>query len=73
MPPADEVVRYARQVTLAWTIFFATLFALSCILYLGHFLAAWSILRPRHYDARVATALLDASRPDDDRDVALHA
>ena len=35
--------------------------------------AAWSILRPRRYDPTVATALLEASRPDDDRDVALHA
>ena len=53
LPP--EVVRYARQVTLAWTIFFATLFALSCFLYLGHFLAAWSIL------ANVASPILVAA------------
>ena len=42
IPP--EVERYARQVTLAWTVFFATLFTLSCALYLGQFLAAWSLL-----------------------------
>jgi uncharacterized membrane protein len=42
LPP--EVLRYSRRVTLAWTIFFAVLFALSCILYLGRFVAAWSIL-----------------------------
>jgi uncharacterized membrane protein len=39
-----EVERYTRQVTLAWTVFFATLFALSCALYLGNFLAEWSLL-----------------------------
>lgn len=42
IPP--EVQRYARQVTLAWTAFFATLFTLSCALYFGGFLAAWSLL-----------------------------
>jgi uncharacterized membrane protein len=42
LPP--EVVRYTRQVTLAWTILFLTLFALSCTLYLGGWLAAWSVL-----------------------------
>jgi uncharacterized membrane protein len=40
----DEVVRYTRQVTAAWTIFFGALFALSCTLYLGDFLGAWSVL-----------------------------
>jgi len=39
-----EVERYSRRVTVAWTIFFATLFALSCTLYFGGFLAAWSVL-----------------------------
>lgn len=43
-PLEADVARYARRVTIAWTIFFTTLFALSCTLYLGHFLAAWSIL-----------------------------
>ncbi len=42
IPP--EVERYARQVTLAWTVFFASLFTLSCALYVGGFLAAWSLL-----------------------------
>jgi uncharacterized membrane protein len=37
LPP--EVVAYTRRVTIAWTIFFATLFVLSCVLYLGGFLA----------------------------------
>lgn len=53
LPP--EVVRYARQVTVAWTIVFATLFALSCILYLGQFLAAWSLL------ANIASPILVAA------------
>jgi uncharacterized membrane protein len=42
LPP--EVVRYTRQVTIAWAAFFATLFLLSCTLYLGGFLSAWSLL-----------------------------
>jgi len=42
LPP--EVERYTRGVTLAWTLFFATLFTLSCALYLGGLLAAWSFL-----------------------------
>jgi uncharacterized membrane protein len=42
LPP--EVEAYTRHVTIAWTIFFATLFALSSALYLGGFLAAWSVL-----------------------------
>lgn len=39
-----EVERYTRRVTLAWTLFFVLLFTLSCALYLGGFLAAWSLL-----------------------------
>ena len=39
-----EVVRYTRRVTLAWSIFFATVFLTSALLYLGHFIAAWSLL-----------------------------
>lgn len=42
LPP--EVLRYTRRVTLAWTAFFAALFTFSCALYLGGFLAAWSLL-----------------------------
>ena len=42
LPPA--VVRYTRHVTIAWTAFFCVLFTLSCVLYLGGFLAAWSLL-----------------------------
>ena len=42
LPP--EVVEYSRQVTLAWTIFFAAMFAASCLLYFGGFLAVWSLL-----------------------------
>jgi uncharacterized membrane protein len=42
LPP--EVVRYTRRVTIAWTVFFTTLFTLSCALYLGGFVAAWSAL-----------------------------
>ncbi len=52
LPP--EVVRYSRRVTIAWTLFFATIFTLSCILFLGRFLAAWSIL------ANIATPVLVA-------------
>jgi uncharacterized membrane protein len=40
----DEVARYSRKVTIAWTLFFATLFALSCALYLSNHIAAWSVL-----------------------------
>ena len=47
-----EVQRYTRQVTLAWTAFFAALFAASVALYLGGFLAAWSLL------ANIASPLL---------------
>jgi uncharacterized membrane protein len=39
-----DVVRYTGRVTAAWTIFFFTLFTLSCVLYFGKFLAAWSFL-----------------------------
>ena len=39
-----EVERYARGVTVAWTAFFVAIFALSCVLYLGNFRAAWSLL-----------------------------
>lgn len=42
IPP--EVERYARKVTVAWTIFFASLFVASTALYMGGFLAAWSLL-----------------------------
>jgi len=42
LPP--EVERYTRQVTLAWAIFFVMVFVLSCVLYLGGFLAVWSLL-----------------------------
>lgn len=42
LPPAVE--RYTRQVTLAWTLFFVVLAALSCVLYFGGYLAAWSVL-----------------------------
>lgn len=39
-----EVARYTRGVTIAWTAFFIVLFVLSCGLYLGGFLAAWSLV-----------------------------
>ena len=42
IPP--EVAHYARQVTLAWTLFFTLLFAASCALYFAGWLTAWSIL-----------------------------
>lgn len=38
------VQRYTRGVTIAWTIFFATLFSVSCALYLAGMLEAWSLL-----------------------------
>ena len=50
LPP--EVERYARQVTVAWTVFFAALFTTSCTLYLGRYLEAWSLL------ANILTPLL---------------
>jgi uncharacterized membrane protein len=42
LPP--EVEAYTRGLTLAWTVFFATLATLSATLYLGGFLVAWSAL-----------------------------
>jgi uncharacterized membrane protein len=39
-----EVVAYTRAITLAWTIFFATLATLSVALYAAGFLEAWSLL-----------------------------
>ena len=42
LPP--EVEAYTRGLTLAWTIFFASLATLSAALYLGGFLTAWSAL-----------------------------
>jgi len=42
LPP--EVQAYTRGVTVAWTIFFASLASLSAALYLGGFLTAWSVL-----------------------------
>jgi len=42
IPP--EVERYARGITIAWTIYFAAMFALSCALYLGGAREAWSFL-----------------------------
>jgi uncharacterized membrane protein len=42
-------------VTLAWTIFFGALFVLSCVLYFGHFIAAWSFL------ANIASPILVAA------------
>jgi uncharacterized membrane protein len=42
IPP--EVERYTRRVTLAWTALFVALFALSCLLFLGGWLHAWSLL-----------------------------
>ena len=50
LPP--EVLRYTRQVTVAWTAFFVLLFAASITLYLGRFLEAWSLL------ANILTPLL---------------
>jgi uncharacterized membrane protein len=50
-----DALRYTREVTLAWTLFFAALCALSCGLYLGGFLEAWSIL------ANIASPLLVAA------------
>jgi len=41
---SGEEARYTRGVTVAWTIFFCTLFALSCLLYLAGFTTAWSTL-----------------------------
>ena len=41
LPP--DVERYTRQVTIAWTMFFGLMFAVSCVLYLPGFLAVWSL------------------------------
>jgi uncharacterized membrane protein len=43
-PLEPGVARYTRQVTIAWTVFFFTLFILSCALYGGQLLSAWSFL-----------------------------
>ena len=50
-----DVERYTRAVTLAWTVFFATLFSLSLALYLAGALEAWSVL------ANILTWLLVAA------------
>jgi uncharacterized membrane protein len=50
-----DVVRYTRHVTLAWAIFFTSLFVLSCALYFGKFVAAWSFL------ANIASPILIAT------------
>ena len=50
LPP--EVERYTRHVTIAWTVFFAGLFATSALLYLVGGPSAWSYL------ANVASPLL---------------
>lgn len=42
LPP--EVEAYTRRITLAWTVFFAALAGVSAALYLGGYLAAWSLL-----------------------------
>jgi uncharacterized membrane protein len=51
-PLQPDVVQYTRKVTLAWTLFFATLFALSCALYFAGLVTAWSFL------ANIASPLL---------------
>jgi uncharacterized membrane protein len=53
LPP--EVLLYTRRVTLAWAIFFASLFVVSCVLYFGNFVAAWSFL------ANIASPILIAT------------
>jgi uncharacterized membrane protein len=42
LPP--EVEAYTRRITIAWTIFFATLSTVSVTLYAAGFLEAWSLL-----------------------------
>ena len=42
-PLADEVVRYTRGLTLAWTWFFVAMSTVSAVLYLSVSLDAWSI------------------------------
>jgi len=49
-----DVALYTRRVTLAWTIFFTSLFVLSCVLYFGKLVAAWSFL------ANIASPILIA-------------
>jgi uncharacterized membrane protein len=39
-----DVVIYTRRVTLAWTIYFTAVFTIATLLYLGHQIAAWSLL-----------------------------
>ncbi|MBK8325362.1 MAG: hypothetical protein IPL06_22530 [Betaproteobacteria bacterium] len=39
-----ELAHYSRQVTVAWTVFFLVVTLASCALYLGGFMAAWSVL-----------------------------
>jgi len=39
-----RVARYTRAITVAWTVFFATMSAASCALYLGGHRDAWSVL-----------------------------
>ena len=41
-PLNADVQRYTRQVTVAWTLFFLALFAISAALYFGGLRAAWS-------------------------------
>lgn len=50
LPP--DVVRYTRQVNVAWTVFFAALCTLSCALYFLRAIEAWSLL------ANILTPLL---------------
>jgi uncharacterized membrane protein len=39
-----EAERYTRRLTITWTVFFATICAASCALYLTHLVEAWSLL-----------------------------
>lgn len=41
---APQVERYARGATLAWSVFFVTIFLVSCALYFGGLRQAWSLL-----------------------------
>jgi uncharacterized membrane protein len=43
-PLCPEEIRYSRQVTVAWTVFFLVIATLSCALYFSGHIAAWSIL-----------------------------
>ena len=54
-PLAPDIARYTRRLTLAWTIFFLTLFTVSCVLYFGGFLAAWSLFASLLSPALVGT------------------